>query len=293
MAETNINDLSAQVKVAWSDMFVQELKEDDLIVSLVNRDYDGTITPGGNEVKVTQWLDAEGEISTIGVDDDFFSPEKLAETQIAIKADKIFSASFQFTSMAQLQTQLAMADSPIRMALLNGVKKQMNSYIYDLFACTNNAGTVTDFNASQVSSLRKYAGQKKWKKDGQWYLMVDPSYHSDLLSAVTLTSSDNVDDRPTVAGQIGTRRFGFNIFEDNSDGLTALIASKLAGTDSEDIALAFHRDAVHFVMQQEAQFEVASLTANKQRGYVIKVDVVGGGKAGHDHADLHKAVFNT
>lgn len=292
MSVTNLNDMSAQVRQFWSDVFVPELQESDLMINLVNRDYEGEIGPGGNEVKVTQWLDATGEIATIGVDDDTFNPEKLTESQISIKADKIFSASFQFTSMAQLQSQLEAADSPIRASLLAGVRKQMNDYLYGLFSVANSTNSVTDFNASQVSALRKYAGQKKWKKDGNWYLMADPSYHADLLNAATLTSGDHVDDRPTVAGQIGTRRFGFNIFEDNSEGLLGRIGA-LGGTDTEDIALAFHRDAVHFVMQSEAEFSIADLTANKQRGFVIKVDVIGGGKAGHDHANLHKAVFNT
>ena len=292
MSVTNFSDVSAQVRSSWSDMFVDELQESDMLVNLLNRDYEGEIGPGGNEVKVTQWLDANGEIATIGVDDDSFNPEKLSETQIAIKADKIFSASFEFTSMAKLQSQLEAADSPIRNALLNGVKKQMNTYLYQQFLCTNSANSVTDFNASQVSALRKYAGQKKWKKDGSWYLMADPSYHADLLNAATLTSADNVSDQPTVGGEIGTRRFGFNIFEDNSDGLLEVIQT-LGGTDVEDVALAFHKDAMHFVMQSSAEFSIADLTSNKQRGFVIKVDVIGGAKAGHDHANLHKAVFNT
>lgn len=291
MAVTTINDLSAQVREFWSDMFVQELQESNMLASLVNRDYQGEIGPGGNQVKVTQWLDAAGEIATIGVDDESFNPEKLQETQIAITADKIFSASFQFTSMAQLQTQLEAADSPIRAALLNGVSKQLNSYLYGLFLGTNNTSAVTDFNASQVASLRKYAGQNKWKKDGNWFLMADPSYHADMLAAATLTSSDNVNEQPVVAGQIGTRRYGFNIFEDNSDGLLDVI-STVGGAGTEDVALAFHRDAMHLVMQSEAAFSVADLTSNNQRGFVIKVDLIGGAKAGHDHAALHHVVYN-
>lgn len=291
MSVTGYNDVINQVRQFWSDMFVEELREDDLILNLVNRDYEGEIGMGGNEVKVTQWLDANGETATIGTDDDFFSPEKLSSSQINIKADKIFSASFEFTSMAQLQSQLEAADSPIRSALIQGVKKQMNNYIYSLFAGTNNTSGVTDFNASQLSALRVFAGQQKWKKDGNWYLLADPVYHGDLLNAQTLTSSDNIDDRPVVSGQIGTRRFGFNIFEDNSDGLLQIIAAA-GGAGSTDCALAMHRDAVHFVMQKQAEFSIADLTANKQRGYVIKVDVVGGGKAGHDHAALHKVVYN-
>lgn len=291
MSVTGYNDVANQVRQFWSDMFVDELREDSLIVNLVNRDYEGEIGPGGNEVKVTQWLDAQGETATIGTDDDTFNPEKLASSQISIKADKIFSASFEFTSMAQLQSQLEAADSPIRSALLQGVKEQMNNYIYSLFSAANNTSGVSDFNASQVSALRVYAGQKKWKKDGQWYLLADPTYYGDMLNATTLTSSDHIDDRPTIAGQIGTRRFGYNIFEDNSAGLLQLI-SKAGGAASADCALAMHRDAVHFVMQSQAEFAIADLTANKQRGYVIKVDVIGGGKAGHDHANLHKVVYN-
>ena len=286
--------MSAQVRQNWSDIFVEELREDDLLVNLLNRDYEGEIGPGGNEVKVTQWQDAAGEIATIGVDDDSFNPEKMAESQISINANKIFSASFQFTSMAKLQSQLESADSEIRNALLAGVRKQMNSYLYGLFLGTNNTGSVTDFNAAQISALRVLAGQNKWKKDGNWFLMADSSYYGDILNAATLTSSDHIDDRPTVAGNIGTKRFGFNIFEDNSDGLLDVIgAAAVGGTDTADVALAFHRDAVHFVMQSEAQFSIADLTANKQRGFVIKVDVIGGGAAGHDHAALHHVVFNT
>lgn len=291
MAVTNINDLANQVRTYWSDMFVEELREDDLMVNLVNRDYEGEIGPGGNTVKVTQWLDANGEIATIGVDDDSFNPEKLSSSQISIVANKIFSASFEFTSMAQLQSQLEAADSPIRAALLNGVKKKMNSYIYGLFSAANKQGSVTDFNASQLSALRVYAGQKKWKKDGNWYLMADPVYHGDLLNAQTLTSADHVADQPLIAGQMGTRRFGFNIFEDNSDGILDVITAA-GGAGTSDVALAFHKDAVHFVMQKQAEFSIADLTANKQRGFVIKVDLIGGGAQGHDHANLHKVVYN-
>lgn len=292
MSTTTIGDLEAQVKEYWSDIFVPELKESDLLVNLISRDYEGEIKEGGDQVKVTQWQDAKGEIHTVGVDDGTFNPEKMKANQIFIKADKIFSASFEFTSIAQLQSQLTSADSAIRTALLNGVKKQMNNYLYSLVAPASAKGTVTDFNASEISSLRKFAGQKKWSKDGEWYILPDSSYYSDLLNAQTLTSSDNVNDRPTVAGEIGTKRFGFNIFEDNSDGLLTVIDA-VGGTDTEDVALAFHKQFLHLALQTEASFEVASLTGNKQRGFVIKVDIVGGAKAGHDFEDLHQVVFNT
>jgi hypothetical protein len=177
--------------------------------------------------------------------------------------------------------------------LKEAIDKQINTYLYSLISGTNYAGTVTDFNASQISALRKYAGQKKWRKDGNWWILADSSYHSDLLSSQTLVSSDYAaGEQPVVAGQIVNKRYGFGILEDNSDGLLDLIGT-LSGTDSEDVALAFHRDFMHLVLQTEVMFKLSDLHAMKKRGYLLTAEIVGGAAKGHDHDNLHKIVFNT
>ena len=109
------------------------------------------------------------------------------------------------------------------------------------------------------------------------------------MNATTLTSGDYVPDAPIVGGQIVRQRFGFNILEDNCDAMAQLSPT----AQTSDLALAFHPDFMHLVMQQEPQFKVAELTANKQLGYVIVVSLVCGAKLGIDGNKKHIKVYNT
>ncbi len=59
------------------------------------------------------------------------------------------------------------------------------------------------------------------------------------------------------------------------------------------MAIAFHPDFLHLAIQQMPEFEIASLTSNKQFGYVLVGKMVGGAVLGHDSAALHQTVFNT
>ena len=292
MSLTRIADVEQQVKEYWSDLMREELLESNLMVNLINKDYQGAIQKGGDTVYVSQIKRPNGATKTIGESGyDVYSSEKLSTARIEIKADKIFEAGFEFDSIVELQSQIGDQDSKIRMALREAIEIQINNFVYGLLSASNKTGAVTDFNASQVSGLRKFAGQKKWRKDGQWYLIADPSYHTDLLNAQTLTSADYVGDRPVIAGQIGAQRFGWNIFEDNSDGLLNVI-KKAGGAASEDVALGFHRDFLHLVIQKEMEFKISDLHAMKRRGYLITAEMIGGGAKGHDHDDLHKVIYN-
>jgi hypothetical protein len=138
---------------------------------------------------------------------------------------------------------------------------------------------VTDFNASQLSACRVLAAQAKWAPNPAWYALLDPQYYGDLLNAQTLTSGDYVSDQPVVGGIIGTRRFGFQIFEDNSR--------------SADFALLFHPDFLHMVTQQEVQIKISDLHAQKKFGVVMSVDIVFGAKLGIDGNKKHIKVYNT
>lgn len=293
MGKTTVKDLEEQVQKYWSSLLLDELKEDSIIVNLLNKQYENAISKGGDEVYVTQIIRPQGATKTIGVGDyDTYSSEKLTTKRIGIKADKIFEAGFELDSLIDLQTQIQMESSPIRNALKEAIDIQINNYVYSQISCTNYQGSVTDFNATQVSAAKKYAGQKKWRKGPDWYLLADSSFHSDLINSQTLVSQDYVNDMPIIGGQMMNKRMGFGIFEDNSDGLISLIA-KLSGTDSEDVALAFHRDFMHLVLQTELSFKLSDLHANKQRGYLLTAEIIGGCKQGHDHNDLHKVFFNT
>lgn len=292
MGKTTVKDLEEQVQKYWSSLLLDELKEDSIIVNLLNKTYENEIKKGGDEVYVTQIVRPVGATKTIGVGDyDVYSSEKLTTTRIGVKADKIFEAGFELDSLIDLQTQIQMENSSIRNALKEAIDIQVNNYIYSLVSATNKLGAVADFNAAQLSSARKFAGQKKWRKGPDWFCLADCSYHSDLVNSQTLTSADYVQDMPVINGQIMNKRYNFGIFEDNSDGLLSLIATA-GGSATEDVALVFHRDFMHLVLQQGIEFKLSDLHANKQRGFLLTAEIIGGAKPGHDHDALHKIIYN-
>jgi hypothetical protein len=293
MSATLISDLSEQVQKFWAPTWKSELMETNILMNQVDKEYEGEIKQAGDSVYITQVTRPTGAIKTVGAGHEFFSTEKLGSSRIQLKADRVFSAAYEFDSLLQLQTDLAKNDSVIRQNLMQAMSIQVNNYLYSFVDPTAATGSVTDFNASQMAALRKFAGQKKWMQNKPWYCNTDSSYYSDLLSAATLTSVDyGAADAPVIGGNIGLKRYGFNIFEDNSDGLLSTIAN-VSGTDTVDVALAFHPDWLHFGMQLQPEFEISSLHSNKQFGYVISVRAVGGAVLGHDYASLHQVVFNT
>lgn len=264
-------DIQEMVVKAWSDVFMQELREALLLGALVNKDYSGSLAQLGDEVSVSQINAPQGETRTVGVDADSFNPSALSATTVKVKADKRFVASYEFEDTVMLMSQLGAKDSEIRQSLVFAVSQQINDYLYSLVAPSaapdHTVTGVTDFNASQVSNVRKLAAQAKWMNNKPWYLLADPSYYTDILNAQTLTSSDyGAADAPVISGQVALKRFGFNILEDNSK--------------ATDTALAFHPDFLLWVMKQDITFKVSDLHSNKKFGFVMSADLIGGAKLG-------------
>lgn len=292
MSTTLIGDLTDQVQKFWAPTWKQELMETNILINQVSKEYEGQIKMSGDTVYITQVSRPTGATKTVGSGHEYFSTEKLSASRISLVADKVFSAAYEFDDLLQLQSDLEKNDSVIRQNLLQAMSIQMNNYLYSFVNASSPTGTVTDFNAAQVAALRKFAGSKKWGMDKTWYINADSSYYSDMLSAATLTSVDyGASDAPVIGGNIGLKRYGFQIFEDNSDGLLSVIATE-GGSATADVAVAFHPDFLHFAMQMQPKFEISSLHANKQFGYVISARSVGGAVLGHDSASLHQVVFN-
>lgn len=264
-------DIQEMVVKAWSDVFMQELREALMLGALVNKDYQGSLAQLGDEVSVSQINAPQGETRTVGVDADSFNPSALSATTVKVKADKRFVASYEFEDTVMLMSQLGAKDSEIRQSLVFAVSQQINDYLYSLVAPSSSPDHtvtgVTDFNASQVSNVRKLAAQAKWMNNKPWYLLADPSYYTDILNAQTLTSSEyGAADAPVISGQVALKRFGFNILEDNSK--------------ATDTALAFHPDFLLWVMKQDITFKVSDLHSNKKFGFVMSADLIGGAKLG-------------
>lgn len=279
----NVSDLSVvtnQIQKFWAPMFMDELRASLLVGSLVNKDYQGEIKQGGDTVYVSQINAPKGENRTVGVDADVFGSDQLSTSRIAIAADHRAVAAFEFTDLAMLQSQIGQKDSDIRKALVYSVNKQINDYIYSLVAPSASSpdhllNSVSALDAAALLVMRKLAAAAKWEKSKGWWLMVDPQYMNDLLSAQTMTSRDYTGqtDTPVIAGQIANQRFGFNILEDN--GLAA------------GQALAFHPDFLHLVMQQSVQLKVSDLHPQNKFGFVISADVIYGAALGIDGAKKH------
>jgi len=300
MGATSVGDVSNQVKKYWSPLFQDELLETNILANLVNRDYEGNLDKSGDSVFVSQINRPTATRKTVGSGHEYFNTSKLSTSRITITADQVISAAYEFDDLVDLQSQIGEQDSKIRLGLVEACGIELNNYLYEKVSPSTSApdhlvDAVTDFNATQLNSVRKLASQAKWPKMGKgWYGLLDPQYYSDLLNAATLTSVDNVDERPVVGGVFGTRRFGFNLFEDNSDGLIdAMQRLDGSSTATEDAGLFFHPDFMALVMQKDITFEVAPLTSNKQFGYVIVCKMVVGAALTNDGDEKHIVVYNT
>lgn len=287
---TQLADVQEQVKKYWSDMFMPELRESNPLLALVDKTYEGAIARQGDTVKVSQVVKAVGETKVIGAaGDNEFTPEALQTRYVDIKADRRFVASYEFEDLVDLQSQITAERSEIRESLLDAMNTQINNYLYSLVAPVAGQAltAVTAMDAATLKQIRVIAGKQKWFKSPGWYGLLSPDYYGDLISEVTLTSSDYVNEQPRVGGEIMTRRYGFNIVEDNSDGLASL-----SPTPGNPSAIFFHPAFCHMVTQMQARFKVSDLHSNNKFGYVISVDLIGGAKLGIEGDKLHVSVVN-
>jgi hypothetical protein len=299
MSATIVNEVSDQIQKFWAPIFVPELKENAILPNLINTTYSSNLSAQGDTVYVSMVEAADGSRQTIDASGNHtaIQSEKLKTQRVGIVADQVFSASFELDSLIDLQSQLGSpsGQSSIRAALLKGIELQINKYIYSLVSPSLSApdlsiNGVTDFNFAQLQTVRKLASQAKWGKDKPWYLLLDPAYYNDFMTDTKNTSSDFVGgDLPLIGGQRPFVRSGFQVLEDNSDGMQGLGAA----TGIEDLALAFHPDFMYMVAQMQPTFKLSDLHANKQRGYLLTVDMVGGAKLGIQGALKHIVVYNS
>lgn len=282
MADTNLNDVSNAVQKFWSPVFMNELRQSNIIVNQVNRDYEGEIRKGGDTVKVLQVNKPTGQTLTRDGTggEKTFTPETMSISYVDIVANKRFVASYEIDDTIELQTLLDPFNPnsvKIRMALMDAVSNQINTYVYSLFSGGTTTASTSTMTAAIMAAQRKIAGQKKWDRTKPWFGNLSPEYWADCLVDEKLTSSDFVA-AGTVENAIaagGVKRFGFNLFEDNSQTNTAYF---------------FHPDALLFVLQQGARFKISDRHSNKEFAYVMSCDMFGGGVLGIDGDDKYTKV---
>lgn len=295
MTTTTISDVSNQIQKFWSPIFATKLKEETILPSLVSKQYEGAIQNQGDTVYVSAINRPTAVRKTVGVGDyDSYSSQKMTTTRVAIQADTIIEAGYQFESLVQLQSQIGAQDSAIRQGLFEALEIELNSYLYgkvnpSTSAPDHSISGVTDFNASQLGSVRVLASQAKWGQANRW-LLADPVYFQDMLNATTLTSGDYASDSPMIGGKFVLQRFGFNIVEDNSAGLLAGVGS---GSATQDCALAMVPDWLLFVMQQGVTFKLSDLHAQSKRGFLLTAEMLVGAALGIEGNVKHIEIYNS
>ncbi len=278
MAATELTNISSTIQDIWAPLFMDDLYQDNLLINLINRDYSGQLRDVGDNVRVNQIDKMTGQTLTIDQAGAgrTFTPETVTTTGVQVTADRRFVASGDFADLTEVQSMLDPLSSrsmQLRAAMVAAVSEQINSYLYGLLAPTVSSVAAT-MSATVLAGARKYGADEFWERSKGWYGLCGTSYWEDMLLDTTLTSGDFVDDRPVVGGQKGMRRFGFNLFEDNSAG-------------NADRGLFFHPDFLYWVNQYEPRFKISDKHRQGEFAFVVSVDLVGGAKLGHSGADKH------
>jgi len=286
---TELAAVNAQIQKFWSPSIRSELKENTLLPSLVSKEYQGSIQKGGDEVKISTIRRPTAVRKTIGVAGyNDYQTDALQTAQVTVKADTIIQAGYEIEHLIDLQSQIHDPNSQMRKGLFEAIEIELNNYLYGVMAAPTSAtAAVTAFDASQLGAAKIYASQKKWAAKNK-YLLLDPVFHQDLMNVTSLTSKDFVPDSPIVGGQIATQRFGFNILEDNSAGMSQLSATSA----TSQLGLAFDPDAIHFVMQQGMDIKVSDLHSNKKRGFIITADIIVGSALSYEGLTQHMSFYN-
>lgn len=281
MTDTNIAAAQTAIQTFWPTQFQDELRQTNLLYNLVNREYSGSLQAHGDTVKVNQINAPTGQRLTIsGATGRTFTPEALSLTSVSITADQRLVASYDIEDLVWIQSLIdpeGASSVAIRKALVQAVSNQLNTYLYTLVAPTVTIPSVTTMTAATVATAREDAALAKWGYDKPWYSLLAPQYYSDLLTDTTMTNSDYTGtDLPVINGQIAKQRYGFNIYEDNTQS---------AGATSG--GLFFHPDFLYLVTQLEPRFKISDKHAQHEFAAVLSVDMLIGAKLGIQGAARH------
>lgn len=248
----------------WASEFYPELRANLPKANFFSRDYEGELRLG-DIIRVNQINKATGEIITD--DKQEYNTETMSSTQYTITVDKRASAAFEFTDLAQLQSN-DFRDAA-RDALVYGVTKQIEDTVAAALVPSTSSpdhdiapASASDLASADVGNMRQLLSSQSVPVANR-ALFLAPSYYSDLLNKTQVTSSDFIPaGSPTATGAITFPVFGFTVVEDQSL--------------SADVGYGAHRSALQIVMQQGLRMKVSDLHSNKKYGYVMSADMVFG-----------------
>jgi hypothetical protein len=281
MTDTNIAAVQTAIQTFWPTLFQDQLRQTNLLYQLVNREYSGALQAHGDTVKVNQVNATTGERLTIsGATGRTFTPEALSLSSVSVTVDQRLVASYDIEDLVWIQSlidPMGTSAQEVRAAMVQGISNQLNTYLYSLVAPTTTIPSVTTMTAATVALARETAALAKWSYNKPWYSLLAPQYYSDLLTDTTMTNSDYTGtDLPVINGQIAKQRYGFNIYEDNTQSISATSGG-----------LFFHPDFMYLVTQMEPRFKISDKHSSHEFAAVLSVDMLIGAKLGIQGAARH------
>lgn len=260
-----VNDLANLIPEIWSPNIFQELRNNLLLANVFNRDYEGELANLGDVVRVNTIIAPEAELLTD--DKQTFSSEQMEVTQQTITVNKRASAAFEFTSLAQLQSQSFEMDAreALVYALMKKIEQDMISILIPSSTTPDHLIAPTaasDLAAIDIAYIRTLMSKALIPRSNR-FLFLDPQYYGDLITKQTIASRDFVPaGSPTSTGLLTEPLYGFTIGE--HDLLPA------------DVGYAIHRSACTMVMQQGVRLKISDLHTQKKYGYLMSADIVYG-----------------
>lgn len=259
------SELSNLIPQIWSPVMYQELRNSLVFGNIFNRDFEGSISQMGDTVKVNQIIAPEAEILTD--DKATFSSQQMQVNQFTITVNKRANASFEFTSLAQLQSQSFERDA--QEALVYAIRKKVEEDLITYLSPSTSGpdhviapASASDLAAVDVAGIRTLMSIAKLPRNNR-FLVLDPQYYGDLITKSAIASRDFVPaGAPTVTGLISEPLYGFSIVEHD------LLSS--------DIGYGCHPSAISMVMQQELRLQIVPLLTQYKHGFMMVADMVYG-----------------
>jgi hypothetical protein len=258
-------ELDNLIPEIWASSMYDELRNQLMMGSVFSREYEGEIRNLGDTVKVNQIVAPTGEI--LSNDKDVFNSEQMTVNQFSVVVNKRAVASFEFTSLSQLQSQSFERDA--QEALVYAVQKQVENDIISALIPSASApdhdiapASAGDLDASDLAGIRTLLSLAKVPKTNRWFFG-DPQYFGDLLQKNNFINSDYIPaGSPVSSAEFASPLYGFKIAE--HDLLSA------------DVGYAVHPSALQMVMQQDLRIKISDLHAQSKFGFKMSADLVYG-----------------
>lgn len=262
---SGVVEMANLIPEIWSSKLYSELRQKIIFANIFSREFEGELNNLGDIVRINQINAPSGE--TLSDDKQMFASEALSTTQLTLTVDKRYSAAFEITDLAQLQSQKF--ESEVQAALVYAIQKRLED---DLIAALIPSASspdhdiapaaASDLAAADVAGMRSLLSAQHVPTMDR-FLVLAPSYYGDIILKSQIASRDYIPNTTvSMSGAISEPLYGFSMIE--HDGLAA------------DIGYAVHKSALAIVMQQGVRVQLSNLHSQHKYGYLLSCDMVAG-----------------